>query len=276
MPHGAKDVWREEPLMAAATLVGRSAEYATLDRLLAETRDGASRSLVVRGDPGIGKSALLDYAAAAAAGSRVIRVTGVESEMEFAFAALQQACTPLLKHLDQLPTPQADALRVAFGLCSGDPPARFLVGLGVLGLAAEEAAAQPLLCIVDDAQWVDQTSLQALAVAGRRLYGESVGLIFTARAGAVLGELAGLPELTLAGLPEPDARALLATVVPERLDERVRDRIIAEEAGNPLAIMEFSREVTEAGELAGGFEVSPWITRPPADRVADRFLARVN
>src|SRR3984885_11613050 len=178
MPHGAKDVWREEPLMAAATLVGRSAEYATLDRLLGETRDGASRALVLRGDPGIGKSALLDYAAAAAAGFLVIRVTGIESEMEFAFAALQQACTPLLRHLDELPAPQAGALRVTFGLRSPEgTPDRFLVGLGVLALAAEEAANHPLLCIVDDAQWVDQTSLQALAGAARRLYGESVVLI---------------------------------------------------------------------------------------------------
>src|ERR1700761_4798100 len=153
--------------MVAATLVGRSRECATLDRLLAEIRDGASRSLVLRGDPGIGKSALLDYAAGAAAGFLVIRVTGVESEMELAFAALQQACTPLLKHLGQLPGPQADALRVAFGLAAAAPPDRFLVGLGVLGLAAEEAAAQPLLCIVDDAQWIDQTSLQGVAGVGQ-------------------------------------------------------------------------------------------------------------
>jgi DNA-binding CsgD family transcriptional regulator len=261
--------------MAPAALVGRGLECATLDRLLADIRDGASRSLVVRGDPGIGKSALLDYAAAVAAGSRVIRVTGVESEMEFAFAALQQACAPLLKHLDQLPAPQADALRVAFGLSHADPPDRFLVGLGVLGLAAEEAAAQPLLCIVDDAQWIDQTSLQALAVTARRLYGESVGMIFATRTGAAPGELAGLPELTLSGLAEPDAQALLAAVVADRLDERVRDRIIAEAGGNPLALVEFSREVIASGGLAGGFGGSPWVARPLADRVAERFLARV-
>src|ERR1700691_722144 len=276
--------------MAPAALVGRGRECATLDQLLGEIGEGASRSLVVLGDPGIGKSVLLDYAAAAAAGSRVIRVTGVESEMEFAFAALQQACAPLLRHLDQLPAPQADALRAAFGLISGgltsggltsgglgraDPPDRFLVGLGVLGLAAEAAAAQPLLFIVDDAQWIDQTSLQALAVMARRLYGESVGMIFASRAAAVRGELAGLPELTLSGLTEPDARALLAAVVPDRLDDRVRDRIIAEAAGNPLALVEFSRELTEAGELAGGFGVSPWVPRPLADPVAERYLARV-
>src|ERR1700689_2889028 len=243
--------------MTPATLGGRGLECATLDRLLAEIRDGASRSLVVRGDPGIGKSALLDYAAAAAAGSRVIRVTGVESELEVAFAALKQACAPLVKHLDQLPVPQADALRVAFGLSRADPPDRFLVGLGVLGLAAEEAAAQPLLCIVDDAQWIDQTSLQALAVTARRLYGESVGMIFATRTGAEPGELAGLTELTLSGLCQPDAHALLAAVVRDRLDERVRDRIIAEAGGNPLALVEFSRVVIESGGLAG-FGGSPW------------------
>src|ERR1700722_16706850 len=257
-----------------AVLVGRGRERATIDRILSEVRDGASRSMVVRGDPGIGKSALVDYAAGAAAGSRVIRVTGVESEMEFAFAALQQACAPLLKHLDQLPAPQADALGVAFGLSRGDPPDRFLVGLGVLGLAAEEAAAQPLLCIVDDAQWIDQTSLQALAVTARRLYGESVGMIFAMRAGAEPGELAGLTELTLSGLSDPDARALLAAVVPDRLDGRGGDRIIAEAGGNPLALVEFSREVIESGGLAG-FGGSPWVARPLADRVAERFLARV-
>ena len=262
--------------MATAALVGRSDECAALDRLLGEVRDGASRSLVLRGDPGIGKSALLDYVTTAAAGFLVIRVTGVESEMEFAFAALQQACTPLLRHLDQLPGPQADALRVAFGLSRGDPPDRFIVGLGVLGLAAEEAAAQPVLCVVDDAQWIDQTSRQALAVMSRRLYGESVGVIFAARGGAVLAELTGFRELALSGLAEPDARKLLASVVPDRLDERVRDRIVAEAAGNPLALVEFSREITEAGELAGGFGVSPWIARPLADRVAERYLARVN
>ena len=261
--------------MTAVDLIGRDPQCGTLDRLLSEVRDGGSRSLVLYGDPGVGKSALLDYAAAAAAGFLVIRVTGIESEMEFAFAALQQACGTLLKHLAQLPVPQADAVRVAFGLSRGEPPDRFLVGLGVLGLAAEEADAQPLLIIVDDAQWIDQTSLHALAVMARRLYGESVGMIFAARPGGAHSELAGLPELTLSGLTEPDARALLIAVVHDRLDERVRDRIVAEAAGNPLALVEFSREITEAGELAGGFGVSPWVVRPLADRVAERYLARV-
>src|ERR1700728_187163 len=211
----------------------------------------------------------------AAAGFLIVAVTGIESEMEVAFAALQQACAPLTKHLGQLPPPQAEALRVALGLSSSAPPDRFLAGLGVLSLAAEAASAQPVLCVVDDAQWVDQTSLQALACAARRLYGESVAMIFAARAGIPVPDLDGLPEVVLAGLPDPDARAVLATVVLGRLDERVRDRIVAEAAGNPLALLEFSREVTAAGDLAGGFGVSPWMVRPLADRVAERFLARV-
>jgi DNA-binding CsgD family transcriptional regulator len=258
------------------TLVGRDAECAAVDRLLRQVRDGASGALVVRGEPGIGKSALLDYAAHNAAGFLIVAVTGIESEMEVAFAALQQVCAPLTKHLGQLPPPQAEALRVALGLSSSAPPDRFLAGLGVLSLVAEGADAQPLLCVIDDAQWIDQTSLHALAFAARRLYGESVAMIFAARTGFQVPDLAGLPELALAGLPEPDARAVLATVLPGLLDERVRDRIVAEAAGNPLALLEFSREVTAAGDLAGGFGVSPWIVRPLADRVAERFLARVN
>jgi DNA-binding CsgD family transcriptional regulator len=257
------------------TLVGRDAECAVVDRLLQQVRDGASGALVVRGEAGIGKSAILDYAAAAAAGFLIVAVTGIESEMEVAFAALQQVCAPLTKHLGQLPPPQAEALRVALGLSSSAPPDRFLAGLGVLSLAAEAADAQPVLCVIADAQWIDQTSLQALAFAARRLYGESVAMIFATRTGVQVPDLAGLPDLVLAGLPYPDACSVLAAVVPGRLDERVRDRIVAEAAGNPLALLEFSREVTAAGDLAGGFGVSPWMVRPLADRVAERFLARV-
>jgi DNA-binding CsgD family transcriptional regulator len=257
------------------TLVGRDAECAAVDRLLQQVRTGASGAIVVRGEPGIGKSALLDYAAQKAAGFLIVSVTGIESEMEVAFAALQQVCAPLTKHLGQLPPPQAEALRVALGLSSSAPPDRFLAGLGVLSLAAEAADAQPVLCLIDDAQWIDQTSLQALAFASRRLYGESVAMIFATRTGVQVPDLAGLPELVLGGLADSDARAVLATTLPGRLDERVRGRIVAEAAGNPLALLEFSREVTAAGDLAGGFGVSPWMVRPLADRVAERFLARV-
>ena len=257
-----------------APLVGRSAECAAIDQLLEGARAGASGSLLVCGEPGVGKSSILDYAAGAATGFTLIRVTGIESEMEFAFAALHQACGQLVKHLGEIPGPQAEALRVAFGLSHGEPPDRFHVGLGVLSLAAEEAASQPVLCVIDDAQWIDQTSLQALALTARRLRSEAVAMVFAARSAAVPGDLAGLGELKLGGLSEADARTLLASVVPGRLDEEVRDRIVAEAAGNPLALLEFSREITEAGDLAGGFGVSPWVPRPLADRVAERYLAR--
>ena len=259
-----------------AQLVGRNPECSAVDELLRQVTDGASGALVVRGEPGIGKSAILDYAAKTAGGFLVLAVTGIESEMEVVFSGLQQACAPLAGRLGQLPAPQADALRVAFGLTAAtDPPERFLVGLGVLGLLAEAAAARPVLCLVDDAQWIDQASLRALGFAARRLQRESVAMIFGARAGFEVPELAGLTELTLGGLTEADARALLTAAVPGRLDEQVQDRIVAEAAGNPLALLEFSHEITESGDLAGGFGVSPWVTRPLADRVAERFLARV-
>jgi DNA-binding CsgD family transcriptional regulator len=258
-----------------AVLVGRGAECTVVDRLLRQVRGGRSGSLVVRGQPGIGKSAILGYAAKSAQGFRVLQVTGIESEMELAFAALQQLCAPLTDHLGQLPGPQAEALQVAFGLSRSGPPDRFLVGLGVLGLAAEGAASRPLLCLIDDAQWIDETSLQTLAFVARRLYGESVAMIFAARAEAAVRQLAGLPELFVSPLADADARALLAAVLPGRLDERVRDRIVAEAAGNPLALLEFSQEVTVAGDIAGGFGVSPQRARPPTDRVEQQYLARV-
>jgi DNA-binding CsgD family transcriptional regulator len=259
-----------------AQLVGRNPECSAVDELLRQVRDGASGAIVVRGEPGIGKSAILEYAAKAAAGFLVLAVTGIESELEVVFSGLQQACGPLAGRLGQLPPPQADALRVAFGLSAATaPPERFLVGLGVLGLVAEAAADRPVLCVVDDAQWIDQASLRALGFAARRLQRESVAMIFGARAGFAVPELAGLTELTLGGLTEADARVLLTAAVPGRLDQQVQDRIVAEAAGNPLALLEFSHEITESGDLAGGFGVSPGVARPLADRVAERFLARV-
>jgi len=256
-------------------LIGRQAERAAVNRLLGEARNGTSGSLVVRGEPGIGKSSILGYAARAATGYAVIQVTGIESEMEIAFAALQQACAPMAGHLGRLPQPQAEALAAAIGHGGTNSPDRFLVGMGTLGLVTEEAAARPVLCLVDDAQWVDEPSLQALAFAARRLYAESAAVIFSVRTGEAAGWLAGLPELPLGGLPDSDARTLLASAVPGRLDERVRDRIVAEAVGNPLALLEFARAATAAGDLAGGFSVSPGVARPVAERVADRFLARV-
>ncbi len=192
--------------------------------------------------------------------------------MELPFAALHQLCGRMLGRLGRLPGPQRDALGVAFGLRAGSAPDRFLVGLAVLGLLSEVAAGQPLLCLVDDAQWLDQASAQALAFVGRRLDAESVALLFGTRDPAGEGGLAGLPGLVLTGLSDADARALLASVLPGRLDERVRDRIIAESGGNPLELLELPHGVT-AADLAGGFGVAG--PPPVTGRIEQSFLRRI-
>jgi DNA-binding CsgD family transcriptional regulator len=253
-------------------LWGRRREFRTLDGLLADVRAGGSRVLVVSGEPGLGKSALLGYAADTAQDFQVARAEGVESEMEMPFAALHQLCGRMLGRLGRLPGPQREALGVAFGLCSGSPPDRFLVGLAVLGLLSDAATSQPLLCLVDDAQWLDQASARVLAFVARRVDAESVALLFGTRDPATAGDLAGLPGLVLEGLPEADARALLASVIPGRLDERVRDRIIAESGGNPLALLELPHGVT-AAELAGGFGLPG--RGHLADRIEQSFLYRI-
>jgi DNA-binding CsgD family transcriptional regulator len=253
-------------------LWGRGQQCSALDGLLADVRAGRSRVLVIRGEPGIGKTALLGYAAQTARDFQVARAEGVESEMELPFAALHQLCGRMLDRLDRLPGPQREALGVAFGLRSGGAPDRFLVGLAVLGLVSEVAADQPLLCLVDDAQWLDQASAQALAFVARRLDAETVALLVGTRDLAGEGGLAGLPELVLRGLPDADARALLASVLSGRLDERVRDRIIAESGGNPLALLELPRGVT-AAELAGGFGVTGSL--PVTGRIEDSFWRRL-
>ena len=229
--------------------------------------------LVVRGEAGVGKTALLEYVAERASGCRIVRVAGVESEMELAFAGLHQLCAPMLDGLDGLPGPQRDALRVAFGLQDGAASNRFLVALAVLSLLAEAAEAQPLVCLVDDAQWLDRASAQALAFVARRLLAERIADgVRGSRARATSDELTGLPELVVGGLADDDARALLASALPGRLDEHVRDRIVAETRGNPLALLELPRGLTPA-ELAGGFGLPD--ARPLASRIEEAFVQRV-
>src|SRR5882724_6204760 len=217
-------------------LLGRLPERAALSQLLDAARAGRSGVLVLRGEPGVGKTALLESAIESAAGLRVARVAGVESEMELAFAALQQLCAPMLDRLKGLPDPQREAFGVAFGLNAGAAPNRFLVGLAALSLLTEVAEQQPLLCVIDDAQWLDQASAQALAFVARRLLAEPVALVFATREQSE--ELRGLPELLVGGLRDSDARELLSSVIRGPLDERVRDRIVAETRGNPLALLE--------------------------------------
>ena len=222
--------------------------------MLAQVRGGQSPVLVLRGEAGIGKTTLLRYAARQAAGCRVAEVVGVQAEMELPFAGIHQLCAPMLSHLDALPEPQHNALSVALGISHGDRPDRFLVALAVLSLLSELAAERPLLCVVDDAQWLDAASGQVLGFVARRLLAESVAMVFAVREPIAGHALDGLPELSLGGLREADARALLARVVRGRLDNRVRDRIIAETGGNPLALLELARSMSEP-ERAAGFVV---------------------
>src|SRR6266540_3790493 len=251
-------------------LLDRRGERAAVDRVLDRARAGNSAVLVVRGEPGIGKTVLLDYAASRASASdlRVVRAWGVESEMELAFAELHQLCVPLLGRLEQLPKPQRDALAVAFGMREGQAPDRFLVGLAVLSLLAATAEDQPLACVVDDAQGLDRASVQCLVFAARRLLAEPIALVLAVRGLGDDHELAGLPGLTVTGLGNADARTLLASAVGGRLDAEVRDRIVAETRGNPLALLQLPRGLGPA-QLAGGF----WLpdSRALASRIEDSF-----
>jgi DNA-binding CsgD family transcriptional regulator len=252
-------------------LQGRRNERDELDRQLQRVRAGQSSVRVLRGESGVGKTALLEYVAEGASGCCVARAAGVQSEMELAFAGLQQLCAPLVERLDGLPDPQRDALRVAFGLQEGAAPDRFLVALAALGLLAQAAARRPLVCLVDDAQWLDRTSAQALAFVARRLLAERVAMFFAVREPSDADELAGLPELAVEGISDSDARALLASGMPGLLDERVRDRIVAETRGNPLALLELPRGLTPA-ELAGGFGLPG--AGPLSGRIEQSFLRR--
>src|ERR1700678_3080690 len=254
------------PRGRATRLRGRTGELSMLRGLIEAVRAGESRVLVIRGEPGMGKTALLDYLAAQASGCRVVRALGVQSEMELAFAGLHQLCAPMLDRLDRLPVPQREALSTAFGLSVGPAPERFLVGLAVLGLLSEAADERPLVCLVDDQQWLDSASAQALGFVARRLAAESVGLVFAARDPG--DALAGLPELAIDGLPEGDARALLDSVLAGPLDARGRDRLGAGTRGDPRALLELRRGLTPT-QLAGGFGLPG--TRQLSGRIEESF-----
>ena len=222
--------------------------------MIAAARRGESRALVLAGEAGIGKTALLDYLVSKASGCRVVRVAGIQSEAELGFAALHQLCGPLLDRRDRLPEPQRNALETVFGLQTRSAPDRLLIGLAVLSLLAEAAHSEPLVCVVDDAHWLDRASAQALAFAARRLVAESVALVFARRTTESAPELDGLPTLTVDGIDDGAARDLLRSTLPIVVDEQVRDRIIAETRGNPLAILELPHGLTSA-ELASGLFV---------------------
>ena len=242
-------------------LRGRRRECETLDQLVTSVRAGRSRVLVLRGEAGAGKTALLEYLLERAPGCRIARAAGVESEMELAFAGLHQLCAAFLDRLECLPGPQRDALCTAFNLQGGDTPDRFAVGLAVLSLLSEVAGERPLVCVVDDAQWLDRASAQALAFVARHLAAEPAAIVFAVRGSGDEQDLAGLEKLAVHGLTEGDARALLDSAVTGPLDERVRDRIVAETRGNPLALLELACGLTPE-ELAGGFGLPDVLVRP--------------
>ena len=265
-------VARRTPATAGA-LLGRSAEFASLDRILDDARTGRGSVLVVRGEAGVGKSALLDYVADHAVGCRVARAAGVEYEAELPLAGLQQLLGGSVQdRSEHLPGPQRDALRVAFGMQQGPAPDRFLVALATLGVLCDMAEQGTLVCLVDDAQWLDRASIQVLAFIGRRLAAERCALVFAVREPSAVHELDGLPEMVVEGLGDHDARRLLAWAAPGQLDEQVRDRMVAETRGNPLALLELPRSLTPA-EMAGGFGLPD--SRALSGRVQQSFLRRI-
>lgn len=270
-PLGADTVVSNAGDRPDAQLRGRVAECRALDGVIAGVRSGGSQVLVLRGEAGVGKTALLDYLAGQAAGFRSLHVAGVQSDMELAFAGLQQLCAPVLDRLGELPEPQREAVKVAFGQGVGEIPDRFLVGLAVLSLIAAAAADQPVLCLVDDAQWLDQVSVQTLGFVARRLLAEPIALVFAVRDGGP-EVLAGLPELTVRGLSDTDARELLDSVLLGGIDAPVRDRIVAETRGNPLALLEVPRTVSTA-DLAGGFWLAGSASSP--GEIEKGFVRRI-
>ncbi|MGO9383049.1 MAG: AAA family ATPase, partial [Mycobacterium sp.] len=260
---------RRRDAEALPSLYGRRSECAALDGLLARVRGGRSAVLVLRGEAGIGKTALLGYLTGRAAGFSVARCMGVESEMELAFTGLHDLCAPMLSCLDALEEPQRAALSVALGLASGEPAESFLVALAALNLLAQAAEDRPLLCVVDDVQWLDQATAGVLGFVGRRLLAEPVGLVFAARTTSVSEDpLAGLPDLRLFGLDERSACALLVSVTTGRIDESVRRRILEEAHGNPLALRELG-----VVDFAGGFALPDSVSVPR--RIEDQYLTRL-
>ena len=251
-------------------LLGRQRERDVLGRVLEAAREGHGGVLALYGEPGVGKTALLDYATEAGADFTVVRAVGVEGEMELAFAAVQQLCSPSLHLMEHLPEPQRVALEVALGLSTGPPPNTFLVGLAVLNLVSESADEQPLLCLVDDAQWLDRASARVLAFVARRLLAERIAMVFAAR--EAIDALRGVAELRVEPLNRRDARALLDSVLSARLDERVLERIVAETRGNPLALLELPRGLTPA-QLAGGFGLPGAL--PLSARIEESFTRRL-
>jgi DNA-binding CsgD family transcriptional regulator len=261
------------PTIRGVGFIGRTRERERLDAVLAQARDGHSAVLVLRGEPGIGKTALLRYAARQASGLRTTEVDGIQAEMELSFAGIHRLCTPILDKIEVLAEPQQNALRVAWGMASGDAPDRFLVAVAVLNLLSATAEKRPVLCLVDDAQWLDAASVQALGFVARRLAAEPMAMIFSLREPVTARALDGLPQLSVQGLEEPDARALLSRAVPGPLDYRVRERIIAETEGNPLALIELSQTMSRS-ERAGGFA-------PPAggdlpSQLREQYVRRIS
>src|SRR5271168_3455344 len=253
-----------------AQLLGRQRERELLGRLLGAARGGDGGVLVVHGEPGVGKTALLEWTVEEGRQLRVLRTIGVEGEMELPFAALEQLCSPILDRAGRLPGTQRGALSVAFGLSAGQAPNPFLVGLATLGLLSEASRERPLLCVVDDAQWLDRASARTLAFVARRLLAEKIAFLFAARE---LGDaLAGLPELRVEPLGHRDARALLESVLPAPLDERVLDRIVVETRGNPLALLELPRGMTPT-QLAGGFGLPAAV--PLSASIEESFTRRL-
>jgi hypothetical protein len=258
--------------MPTPALRGRQSECELLRQVLTDARAGNSQVLVLRGDPGCGKTALLGYLSGLLVGWRRLEAVGVESEMELAYSGLHQLCSPVLDHLDRLPRPQRDALAVVFGLSSGPPPDRFLVALATLTLLDQVAEDEPLACVVDDAQWLDQASAQVLAFVARRLLAEPVALVCAARTGTGDAVLTGLPALPVSGLGADDARSLLLTNVTGPVDTEVVDQIVAESHGNPLALLELPHTWTSL-DLAGGYGLPD--SQPVSSKVEQSYVQRL-